>query len=146
MTLAEKMIQYRKKNNLSTRAAGRILGTTRTVIFNTEHGRWISPLTIQKFGKEFEEFVTYGKCAVCGKLFLQYNQKSRRCIECVVEGRKVYSNIKKTPDLIIPIEYRPDLNIPKYYRPEISIVEYNQKAIDLGLTYGQLQAKERLKK
>ena len=133
MTLAEKMVQYRKKNNLSINEVCKILGTTRTLIYDTENGRWISSPTIKKWGKEFEEFVIYGKCVVCGKLFLKQRQKSRRCIECTPKD-------KRSP------RYRPDLNIPKYYRPEISIVEYNQKAIDLGLTYGQLQTKERLKK
>ena len=137
MTLEETLEAYKVKNKLSYAQIARKIGVSVSLVKSICRDGKTSAKTIKKLvdnlGPEFEFFLEYKIC-YCGKQFIPNTYNQDCCSDKCYLKYKGHSRIIKKTGSTFKIKNKK------------SYTEYNERARSQGLSYGQLQCKERMQK
>ena len=130
MTLAETLIAYKNKNQLSYSQIARKIGIyaaqVRSICIDGKTSAKTIKKLVDNLGPEFESFLEYKTC-YCGKRFIPNTYNQDCCSDkCYLKYKGHSRNTSR--------------KIQKDY------AKYNERARSQGLSYGQLQCKERMTK
>lgn len=147
MTLSEALLNYRTRHHLSTKSLGYRIGLSVPTILKIEKTNCYSQAVAKKItdtlGSDFEQFVTYSICVVCGEPFYARGEQQATCShECSYYlGR--HKNGNKIHEY--PVNQNKKLENEYFRKKKIvkqinSIAEFNQEARNQGKSYGEWQS------
>jgi len=133
MTLQEQLIQYMREHNKNNVEIARKTGVAPDQIGNIVRGKKTPMINVKRLADKldpiFEQHVEYKICE-CGVKFIpSYQHRNYHSEECNKYFRGHRSDKQKAE---------------KHEMPKVNLTEYNEKARQNGLSYGQLQGRERM--
>lgn len=151
MTLSERLNDYKNQHNLSAHKLAERLNINHTSVCHLLRGDDYTPkiadAVYQALGEDYKRYIKYSTCAVCGEQYIPKSCDSVICSkpECLMEHRRRYFKAYE-PKNKRKYNYghaRKKLIIPDH-KPKVKLTEYNEKARQRGLSYGELQGRERM--